>query len=571
MAPRPTSTRINPSLPDEPLPNTLGHLLQHRGSVSTHPPSENGISYSPFSSTGGSPIPWPAGHVDEQNFRQRTFGLNAAVGPDDYHERIRAIATKAVPKTLEDAALAAVNLAPGDESATDSLLRYLAPLYPAIAPVLLAKKIHMFFHPKGARDEVGDLHARAAQFSKQMLKLSKEKASGDVKPPKPVTGPYEILSNSSNMPSKITTLAVRAPKVAMARKPIKALVRKGTPGATKTRVVAKMAPVAKGYTVGHQAYSFSGSPSLKIRHSEFLGDVVSAGTAFSASSFCTIQPGDPVGFPWLSAFAGRFEQYRVTRLVARYLPSCSTATAGTVIVAFDTNAQRATPTSKVAMLDYSDSFRDAPWTAGACQCTGIGRRLFTQFGNNYGQTANLNNQAVNSATLADVKTYASGQLLVATDGVSAGTIGEIWLDYEVELMNPGVFQIPGVMLSVATAPSSASNMITPATAVSRGNLALVTITNTTVAYELPPGTYAISMVVSVTSTDTGTMVPSGNGVVNLAGLNYGLSSATGLTINNFFQVTIGTLVTITWSGFSHLNTSAGMTFRLMPYDGLAFS
>jgi len=325
------------------------------------------------------------------------------------------------------------------------------------------------------------------------------------------------------------------------------------------------APVAVGAVVSRRAYRFGSSPNLKVAHMEYLGDVISAGTDFAASQFCVVQPGDPVSFPWLSSIAGRFEQYRINALTVKYLPSCPTSSGGTVIVAFDTNAQRATPSSKVSMLDYANSFRDAPWMAGQVRCSGFNKKLYTLLGNNYGQTDDLNLPGNPYNALSDIKTYAAGQILVATDGVAAGTVGEIWLEYDIDLINPGIFQEPTVNVSIASTAGSGTSMFS-AGPIARGNMSVIsaeTGSTSNWTIELPPGYYMVALICGVTSADTGTMTASGDGVV-LSGYIYGVSSAAGLAINNFFQVTTGTVVTITYASFSHL--SGGNTTRLMTYD-----
>jgi hypothetical protein len=161
-----------------------------------------------------------------------------------------------------------------------------------------------------------------------------------------------------------------------------------------------------------------------IRHSEFVGDVVSTGASFQVYSY-PIQPALATTFPWLATLAQRFETYRFQSLRFRYETQTATTSVGTVIMAVDYDAVDDAPTDKVQAMSYKSSVRTAAWDSVAfvAEVADLQRVL-----NHYTRVATV------AAT--DLKTYDVGNLHVCLQGVAAATVGELYVDYDLALFTP---------------------------------------------------------------------------------------------------------------------------------------
>lgn len=359
--------------------------------------------------------------------------------------------------------------------------------------------------------------------------------------------------------------SVRAREIPLARQ--RPQMKFNMTRSSKTRTGA--APVAVGISTTSSPYKFAGRDSMTVSHSEYVGDVVSTGSTFNATQFAVIQPGDPIAFPWLSSLAGRFEMYRLHKLSFKYLPACSSSTNGTVIVAFDRNAARAVPTSKTMLMEYQDCIRDVPWMAGGFSVGNISDKKYLRFGNG---TVSL--QTI-TALVEDIKTYAVGQLFVGCDGISAGTVGEVWMDFEIELMNPGIFITPEVMINVNSAVTSSAYYPFDAAGLNvsfYGNMRPTSIgTDSLLKYELPPGQYLSLFTCELTgSGESGSPNITGTGVTANTPFTSGTGEAGHYFCLQVFVVTIGTVVSIDWTTHPFSKIASYPAFRILPYEFLAY-
>lgn len=176
----------------------------------------------------------------------------------------------------------------------------------------------------------------------------------------------------------------------------------------------------------------SGMNSVRIRHREFIGDMISPGALFSANRY-RINPGSPETFPWLSGFANRFQQYRVHGMVFQFKSTSSEyatgAALGAVIIA--TNY---TPTdnaynnkSDMENTGFCVSAKPSLSIVHAIECDPSSQTMrykYIRDPTNPVPDANLFDWAVTT---------------VATQGLSAGAstvIGEMWVSYDIELIRP---------------------------------------------------------------------------------------------------------------------------------------
>lgn len=176
-----------------------------------------------------------------------------------------------------------------------------------------------------------------------------------------------------------------------------------------------------------------------VSHREYLGDI-SMTNGFSARQY-PINAGVAKTFPWLSQLASRFEEFSFKKLKFEYRPRCSTAQSGAVFLCPDFDASDAAPVSKTQAMSYQSLMDGAAWTEFAQVCTPLELSRLKSY---YVRTG-----ANPSGT--DIKLYDVGNLFACTQGVDTNFVGELWVDYDVELKIPQIGgDVPGTGLSVFT-------------------------------------------------------------------------------------------------------------------------
>ncbi len=260
--------------------------------------------------------------------------------------------------------------------------------------------------------------------------------------------------------------------------------------------------------------SSSGDRLIVFR--EFVQDIAGS-VAFSANSF-PVQPGIPTLFAWLATQALSYQEYRFRKLRFVYETEKSSATSGKVMFAFLPDASDSVPTSKQDMLENQLKLTAPVWDpqcvmdVGPDKLRALSEVKYIRFGN---LAANL-----------DIKTYDVGQLIVATQGCAdTSAIGELYVEYEVELMTPIIDSVAFSNAFSATftgATPSQTSVLGTTPAVS-GGLAVTGTVNTLTFNRV--GKYAVSCSITgtglttsffpVTSASTAT-VGSFSGVSNAA-------------------------------------------------------
>lgn len=177
---------------------------------------------------------------------------------------------------------------------------------------------------------------------------------------------------------------------------------------------------------------------VRICHREYLGDIItgSAG-AFTIQSYA-LNPGLFSTFPWLSAIAQNFEQYRINGMVWEFkstsadaLNSTNTAL-GTVIMCTEYNASAnigATFANKQQMEnhEFCSSARQSCSMLHPIEC----KKSLTPISELFVRAAAV--PAGQDARLYDMGTFA-----IATVGQQGSNIniGELWCSYDISLLKP---------------------------------------------------------------------------------------------------------------------------------------
>jgi len=178
-----------------------------------------------------------------------------------------------------------------------------------------------------------------------------------------------------------------------------------------------------------------GKGGVIIRHREYLQDIL-ASTPFDIIDF-PLNPGQIQTFPWLSAIASHFEQYKFRGLLFEFkslssdavLSSATSSALGSVVMATQYNALSPSFPNKFVMENYefANSAKPSLSFIHPVECA----RSDTTVTELYTRTGA-------AAAGSDLRLYDLGNFSIATVGMQAtsGVAGELWCTYEVEFYKP---------------------------------------------------------------------------------------------------------------------------------------
>nr|QKV51296.1 putative capsid protein [Crucivirus sp.] len=186
----------------------------------------------------------------------------------------------------------------------------------------------------------------------------------------------------------------------------------------------------------------AGKVSVRIKHREFLGDVISSHTAGAFQVFdYAVNPGLVGTFPWLSGVVGSsFQQYRLNGAVFEFrsmssdaLNSTNTAL-GSVIMAADYDSKDVPFTTKQQMenTEYGVSCKPSVNMCHAIECA----RTQTS-------VSELYIRAWGVPSGADIRLYDLCRFSIATVGCQGTDVnlGELWVTYDIDLLK-SIEQVP---------------------------------------------------------------------------------------------------------------------------------
>lgn len=201
-------------------------------------------------------------------------------------------------------------------------------------------------------------------------------------------------------------------------------------GQPKIRNTTQRAPVAIGnrtHTVDPKI-TVMANGNTRVVHSEYYGDLVGSTLPFWIAEIIALNPGMINSFPWLNEIASRFENYKFKKLNVRFLTERPTTESGYVAIVPDYDPHDLQPVSKTAAFQYQGVAKCAPWenmtqVNAKPNLHKVGKEFFVRQGILPGAT--------------DIALYDTGNIFICVGGNSgAVTLGEIWIDYEVELYTP---------------------------------------------------------------------------------------------------------------------------------------
>jgi len=175
--------------------------------------------------------------------------------------------------------------------------------------------------------------------------------------------------------------------------------------------------------------------SVILRHREYLAEIPST-VDFTIQKF-VIQPGVSTSFPWLSQVANSFEQYALRGVIYEFnstssdsvLSTSTSSSLGSVMMSTDYDIADPAPVNKRQMLgnEYSCSAKPSQSFLHPIEC----KKSVTAQNMMY-------TRGIAVASGYDPRLYDFANFYIATEGMQgvAGSVGELWVTYEVELFKP---------------------------------------------------------------------------------------------------------------------------------------
>jgi hypothetical protein len=203
------------------------------------------------------------------------------------------------------------------------------------------------------------------------------------------------------------------------------------------------APVSKGTVIRSRVPTIlknKRGSSQTVTHRELIEASVASHSGFTVEGSYPLNPGIAKTFPWLSTIASQYEQYAFRKLVFHFVPFVSTATAGTVMLMADYNAQDSVPTTEVQFMDHPRAVTNPLWNPISFVCDPASLHLFTP-----------RRFVRNCLVAGDIKTFDCGNMFIATDNSATTPCGKLYVEYTVDLYTPQLEP------SQALVPSQTSN------------------------------------------------------------------------------------------------------------------
>lgn len=185
-----------------------------------------------------------------------------------------------------------------------------------------------------------------------------------------------------------------------------------------TRKPVPAATVTTSYN-GPPSTSISRNGGVVLKHRGLVAGFTGS-TTFTAKRF-QVNPGLGSVFPWCSQLARSYDKYIFRKLKFEFRSVVPTTTAGVVMMSFDYDTLDALPASKFEHAQTSPNVESNSFNSFELrvQCDNVPR--FIRQG---------------ALTEVDLKTYDLGQFVISSAYGVASLLGEIYVDYEVELIKP---------------------------------------------------------------------------------------------------------------------------------------
>lgn len=187
----------------------------------------------------------------------------------------------------------------------------------------------------------------------------------------------------------------------------------------------------------------------RIRRTEFVADI-STTSGVDYRKVYYINPAHSATFPWLSQVAKAYEKYKFHSIRFRYVSSVATDTDGYILLAPDYDpGDDNSALTKAELLSFQDAVRSNVWNSCTLNMTQLRQfnwPLLTKF--------------KHAVAAGNVSLFDAGQLVILANAIHTGNIGELWVDYDIELLIPQTEgPMPFCKWTCATATSTGTDAL----------------------------------------------------------------------------------------------------------------
>lgn len=178
-------------------------------------------------------------------------------------------------------------------------------------------------------------------------------------------------------------------------------------------------------TMKNQKLTAKVSDDFRIRRREFLANLAPSESQELNIVRFDINPGNKSSFPWLSEISPSFQKYRVKNLRLCYKTATSTFSPGMVMIAPIFNVKDKPPETKTSFLEYSLCQRSPVWKDFSVDV--------------YPSSLSYKDYYIRDSSLdtSDSLLYDCMYFIIACDAqIETDYIGEVWLEYDIELIQP---------------------------------------------------------------------------------------------------------------------------------------
>jgi hypothetical protein len=196
-----------------------------------------------------------------------------------------------------------------------------------------------------------------------------------------------------------------------------------------------------------------------VKHREFIRNVVTGSTpnAFIISMPLVINPGINTSFPWLSGVASNFIQWKANYINVHYVSlsgefggAAGSTALGSVNMAVQYNSDIGSYRDKQSMLQEEHAVSGVPsrdlMLKVKCTPEAVLKKQY------------IRNNAIGQKSV-DLLMYDLGSIYIAVDGCPTAntTLGELYIEYEIELFKPSASITSGTVLMAASGQLEPAN------------------------------------------------------------------------------------------------------------------
>jgi hypothetical protein len=177
---------------------------------------------------------------------------------------------------------------------------------------------------------------------------------------------------------------------------------------------------------------------ILVQHRELVDSSLVANAAFTTEADITINGANSLDWPWLTKIAQNYEFYKFRSLRFDYVPFCSTATAGEIMMGFDYDSADATPPTEQILSSYPGFTSGPVWNQVSAKADPSSMEAFVKW--HYVQDGF-------TAFTPDAQQYNAGSFFLSTANGAGGPVGKLYVEYLVEFKSPTLSSIAPLDIS----------------------------------------------------------------------------------------------------------------------------